>query len=443
MSTNRKKLLSPLFYSLLICLLSCTSNSIEKEDKAVFVKKTPAGYQMFRNGEPFYIKGAGAKSNFALLKSAGANTVRIYDTLNLKKTLDLVHEQGLAAIVDLPFPRYDKEYSVYEDNTYIEKHSDAIRKIVLDHKDHPSLLFWMLGNEILYPYIYGKSDFYTHFNGLIDMIHEVDKNHPVSTALVNFVGYRFMSINLRSPKLDFISLNIFGALNSLEDKKKNFTFVMNKPYFISEWRVNGPWEDVQNIWGAPLEKNSTDKAWMIRDRYRNFIEGKKNCLGSSVFYWSTKQETTPTWFSLFTDKAEQTQAVFELENVWKNKTAVYKGPQIQSLGLNGSNDVNTIFTIDENIINAQVAYTNFGNNSLQFRWEIQPENWFYKAWDNEMFLTSLDEYILHTDKNTMLFKVPDIEGAYRVYVYITDEMNNVATANIPFYVLNPPKELNN
>lgn len=273
------------------------------------------------------------------------------------------------------------------------------------------------------------------------MIHEVDKNHPVSTALVNFVSYRFMSINLRSPKLDFISLNIFGALNSLEDKKKNFTLVMNKPYFISEWGVNGPWEDVENIWGAPLEKNSTDKAIMIRDRYQNFIEGKRNCLGSSVFYWSTKQETTPTWFSLFTEKAEQTQAVFELENIWKNKTEVYKGIQIQSLGLNGSNDVNTIFTNDESIINAQVAYTNLGNNSLQFRWEIQPENWFYEAWDNEKFLTPLDEYILHSDKNKMLFKVPDIEGAYRVYVYITDEMNNVATANIPFYVLNPPKEI--
>lgn len=32
------------------------------------------------------------------------------------------------------------------------------------------------------------------------------------------------------------------------------------------------------------------------------------------------------------------------------------------------------------------------------------------------------------------FKTPDKEGAYRLFVYIMDGNNNVATANVPFYI---------
>jgi hypothetical protein len=37
---------------------------------------------------------------------------------------------------------------------------------------------------------------------------------------------------------------------------------------------------------------------------------------------------------------------------------------------------------------------------------------------------------------TLRFKAPEQEGAYRVFVFVTDGQGNGATANIPFFVKN-------
>ncbi len=439
----RGKLTLILFPLLFFILFSCLNRHEKKEEKVVFVKKTSAGYQMFRNGEPFFIKGASGNINLNALQKAGANTVRIYDTLNLQQVLDDSHKYGLAVIVDIPFPRYSKEFSVYKDKNFIEAHSKAIKQLVLKHKDHPALLFWMLGNEIWYPYLSGNHHFYAHFNSLIDMIHELDPNHPVSTALASYGGARLTSVHLRSPNLDFISFNIFGALSFLEKKKKIYSLGIERPYFISEWGINGPWEEAENLWGVPIENTSTEKAAIVKDRYKELIDNKRNCLGSAVFYWGTKQESTPTWFNIFTEKSEKTQLAFELENIWKNKNLPYKGPTLKGITLNESPSKDNIFLTSDNTLTARISYNYPGNDTLSFRWDIKPENWFYRPWDDQSPVESMNEYILHSHENEMIFKVPEVEGAYRVFSYITDKQNNVATANIPFYVLNPPKELNN
>src|SRR5690606_18258098 len=138
-----------------------------------------------RNGKPFYIKGGAAHPDYLKeLKEAGANTARIYDTINLQNTLDQAEALGLAVVADIPMPKLHTDAAFYEDDRIFEELKRRISRVVKEHKDHPALLYWNLGNELYYPYFYKESNLHERFNILIDLIHELDPNHPVSTVTI-------------------------------------------------------------------------------------------------------------------------------------------------------------------------------------------------------------------------------------------------------------------
>ena len=86
------------FYSfrlILSCLLlylsslSCNrSRSIDSAEKAVYIKNQNGKYLLYRNGEPFFVKGASGFTNLKQLRAAGGNTIRVWDTSHLGSILD-------------------------------------------------------------------------------------------------------------------------------------------------------------------------------------------------------------------------------------------------------------------------------------------------------------------------------------------------------------------
>ena len=54
--------------------------------------------------------------------------------------------------------------------------------------------------------------------------------------------------------------------------------------------------------------------------------------------------------------------------------------------------------------------------------------------DFEAKMESLSYKTIKNLENIIKIKAPSRSGAYRFYVYVSDNFNNVATANIPFYV---------
>lgn len=401
----------------------------------VFIEQTKTGYRLIRNGEAFYIKGGAANSQYLEeLKEAGANTARIYDTINLKETLDRAEDLGLAVVVDIPMPKFVNDPEFYENQELFELMKSRIERVVQKHKDHPALLYWNLGNELYYPYFYKITDFFSNFNILIDLIHTTDPNHPISTTTIGANKLRVLSIHRKSPKLDFISFNSFGVLSSFSRKLRPIAPFWTGPHVITEWGINGPWEAQLTEWSAPIEETSTKKAEQIKQRYHDYIEPLRsnNSLGSFVFYWGKKDEVTPTWYSLFGDNKSKTQAVFELAKIWSDNKLDYKGPELDFILLNDKGALESIILSPQTEAEAEVILPESKIQNIEYNWEIRRESW-YKSHES-----ILAEGIHFQKKaNKVIFKTPKNEGPYRLFLYLTNESDYFATANIPFYVLKP------
>ena len=395
----------------------------------VYVEQTEKGYQLIRNGEPFYIKGGGGNGYLEELKLAGGNTIRIYDTINLKQTLDKANALGLAVMVDIPLPQHENDFNELDFDIVKKK----IKNLVFQHKDHPALLYWNLGNELLLPNFYESTNFFTNFNSLIDVIKETDLNHPVSTALIGGNRRMLVSIALKSPDLDLISINSFGSLSNLHKRLESISLIWKGPYVISEWGVNGPWEEDKTIWAAPIEDTSTKKAEIIRERHNAQAMQDNYCLGSIYFFWGNKQEGTPTWFSTFSENGNKSQAYHELSRLWGHDTTKYNGPEINYALLNKEGAFKSLILSPGELANVEILFQTTNLNSLEFTWELRKEAWF----DILERQPKINMTIINQSHNKLKFMTPENEGPYRVFFYVKDSLNNFATTNIPFYILNP------
>ena len=75
------------------------------------------------------------------------------------------------------------------------------------------------------------------------------------------------------------------------------------------------------------------------------------------------------------------------------------------------------------------------NDPLSYRWELLTEpTQLSSGGDFEARPQTIEKLISPAGKGKAILKAPDKEGAYRLFVYVTDGHNNVATANVPFYV---------
>ena len=453
----------------LFALRSLNTVKSVDESRTVYVERTEAGYQLIRNGEPFFIQGAGGDSHFKELAEIGGNTIRIFDTANLQYKLDEAHKYNLAVIVDIYLPRYNKTYNSYDDENGNAILKQEIKELVYQHKDHPALLIWNLGNEINYPFVFRKNEFINTFNELVSIIHSVDPNHPVSTSIEGVSRKAMSSIYIHSPEIDLLSFNTFGNTKLVTSNFNQISFLFgSKPYFFSELGPDGPWESTSTSWGAPIEATSTKKAELFKTRM-NIIEDSEDaaCLGSLIFYWGTKLERTHTWFSLFQD-GYKSEIISVIESLWNQSNASPELAGLDFLFINtkdsnnninfspgesrhsdispkligldymlvnnrGAND-NIIFAPGE-LSHAEIIFHENGNDSVRIDWEIYPEAWYSDT--SEMAVNNYKPIntFVHFEKNKTTFLAPIIEGPYRIFAYIYNEDGFFATTNTPFYVL--------
>ncbi|HZH64654.1 MAG TPA: hypothetical protein VEY10_07150, partial [Flavisolibacter sp.] len=181
----------------------------------------------------------------------------------------------------------------------------------------------------------------------------------------------------------------------------------------------------------------SEKAAVYKSRYEYSVEkDKEKCLGSYVFLWGHKQERTPTWYGLFTEKGEESEVMDVMQYLWTGNWPVNMAPHIYSLQINKKKAAESVYLKAGSNYEALAVATDPDRDKLTYRWELLPEPVkLSEGGDFEERPKAIAGGFMNDRNNgKVTLKAPTGKGAYRLFVYITDGKNNVATANIPFYV---------
>lgn len=400
----------------------------------VVIKKEGARFQLFRNGQPYFVKGAGGSAYPGRIAAYGGNSIRTWGSNKAQQVLDTAQKYGLTVLMGLDVARERHGFD-YNDTAAVRKQLEKLRSEVLKYKNHPALLAWGIGNELNLQYKNQKV--WNAVNDISKMIHELDPNHPTCTVLAGVNKELVENIKERCPDIDFLSVNTYGGLTTLPAAIKAAGW--EGAYMVTEWGPTGHWEGLSTEWKSPIEETSSEKAAVYKSRYEASIERDKDkCLGSYVFLWGQKQERTPTWYGLFTEKGEESEVVDVMQFLWNGTWPNNKAPHLYSLQIDGKKAVDNVYLKPANSYPAVAIAADPDNDKLTYRWELLPEpTQVSEGGDFEARPKPMENLLSgKRDSGQAILKAPDKEGAYRLFVYITDGHGNVATANLPFYVKN-------
>lgn len=334
------------------------------------------------------------------------------------------------AIHEIERPGFD-----YDDTVAVKKQLEKLRAEVLKYRNNPALLAWGIGNELNLQYKNPKV--WDAVNDISKMIHALDPNHPTCTVLAGVNKDLVDYIKERCTDIDFLSINTYGGLATLPHAVAAAGW--EGAYMVTEWGPTGHWEGLSTAWKAPIEETSSEKAAVYKSRYEASIESNKDkCLGSYVFLWGQKQERTPTWYGLFTAKGEESEVVDVMQYLWSDTWPANKAPHLYSLQMDGKKAVDNVYVKPGKSYKVVAVAADPDHDKLTYRWELLPEaTQVGEGGDYEAKPKPVENVLSGTANNGQVtLKAPDKEGAYRLFVYITDGNNNVATANLPFYVKN-------
>jgi hypothetical protein len=388
-------------------------------------------WQLLRGGEPYYVNGVGGKEYLKEAAAYGANSLRTWSPDGAQAILDEAQSKGLTVLMGL-WVGQERQGFDYDDPKAVKGQLEGFREVVKTFKDHPALLMWGVGNENDLFY-----DNYKVWNAIEDiaaMIHEEDPNHPTMTVTAGLDVAEVQLIKERAPSIDIYGINTYAGLLGVGKELRQFGW--DGPYMITEWGPNGHWEVPKTSWDVPIEQTSSEKAAAYRLRFEKGIANDpSHCIGSYVFLWGHKQETTGTWYGVFLEDGTETEVMDVLEYVWTGEWPKNRAPHINSYTMNGKSVYKSVFTQPGDICTINIDAYDPDNDNLRYRWELLPESTDIKSGGDAESKPEAMEFKIISDKNGKLeFRAPNKKGAYRMFLYIYDGNGNAATANLPFYV---------
>lgn len=420
-----------MFLVILALSLGFVLNAQEEGPIKVELVQKDGQWQLLRGGEPYFVKGVGGQDYLDQAAAYGANSIRTWSPDGAQEILDEAHSRGMTVLMGL-WVGQERQGFDYDDPKAVKAQLEGFRQAVREIKDHPALLMWGVGNEA--DLFYANFKVWNAIEDIAAMIHEEDPNHPTMTVTAGLDVAEVQLIKERAPSIDIYGINTYAGLLGVGKELKQYGW--DGPYMITEWGPNGHWEVPKTAWNVPLEQTSSEKAVSYQLRYEKGIANDPEaCIGSYVFLWGHKQETTGTWYGVFLEDGAETEVMDVLEYVWTGDWPENRAPHINDYRMNKSTPASSIYVKPGAISSISIDAYDPDNDALEYQLELLPESTDIRSGgDAETKPEPVDFKIIRAEGGQIEFRAPTKKGAYRMFIVISDGNNNAATANIPFFV---------
>ena len=412
---------------LFIAFSNITYSQVSKVEVSI---NNQGNFELLKNGIPYYIKGAGAKDHFDLLVNSGANSIRIWSTNN-SSLLDSAHQHGLTVTLGLHV-RPERSGMDYNNEYAVKGQIEKLKNEVLKYKDHPALLVWGIGNEV--DLKYSNFKVWETIEILAKFIKEVDPNHPTMTVIAGVDPSKAYYIKKYCPSVDILGLNVYGSIENAGANLRKFNW--DKPYIVTEWGVNGPFEAKTTSWKAKVEPPNGFKADQRLRRYQELIvKDKERCLGSYCFLWGQKQESTATWHGMFLKNGNPTEAVDVMHYCWKGEWPNSRAPSIRDISLENIGWRKDHIIEPSRQATVKIEYFKYNNKKVNIEYVLYPEAFSNKiGGDIQKSPDPIPFEIVRQTENKLTFISPKKKGAYRLFAFVKNDKGQSSVANIPFLI---------
>lgn len=242
--------------------------------------------------------------DFQLMKEMGVNTIRLYHHSTNKELLkDGYEKYGFMYLMGDFLGMYAVGSGAdwyagtdYTDETQKSRMMESVKKIVMEYKDEPYILMWVLGNETNYgvPGVAGQTPglgcraklqpeaFYSFVNDVAKMIKSIDPNHPV--AICNGEVHYLSYFAKYCPNVDVFGVNSYrgphGFGRTLWEDIKDMT---DRPVLVTEYGCPSYYAADEKE-GEELQAQYHEGNWKDIE-YNLAGSGIGNALGGVCFEW--------------------------------------------------------------------------------------------------------------------------------------------------------------
>ena len=226
-------------------------------------------------------------------------------------------------------------------------------------------------------------------------------------------------VKTHCPSIDVLGVNAYGSIEKLPLNIRRFGW--EKPYLVTEWGVNGPFEAPRTTSEEPPGgiKASTRLRRYEEDHFGRF----EYVFGQLLLFVGAKARVNSNlaWFVL--SDGRPTDGVDAMHKAWHGEWPEKRTPSIQNVYLNDLDWKQDHVLTPRTEVNIEIELDDWGGK-ISLRCALFPESTSKKSGgDYQESLREIPTEFSFAEDDHIAFLTPEKPGAYRVFVTVCrDEM---------------------